>query len=993
MDSLSWKRSTRMISFIAFLFFVLSFSQIAHANEEIDLTILHTNDIHASFDEYAKVSEYVKQQRQASSHFLYLDAGDAVSGNPVVDLNDGKPIYEVFNLAGVDAFTLGNHEFDFGQDAFAANMELSEFPWLAANMDVGDTSLEQPKPYEIFDLDGLSVAVFSVTQAPPATAPANTVGLDFDGDYAGVAASYQEELEEQADIIVALTHIGFDQDRRLAEQVDYFDVIIGGHSHTTLNAPNVINGTPIVQTGSNLNNIGQVTLTYDQATDSVTNTSGSLVSVASLTDRDEAVQAVVDGYNEDMEELLGEVVGTSNNGLTRDGRYNGDAPLGNFWTDAMRDMADSDIAFTNNGGIRASIDAGDVTLGDIYQIEPFANEIMVYEMTGQAIKNVLEFSYSRDNRNEIDLQVSGLNYNVLTGPTGSYQDVTLTIGNEPIDLEATYTVAVANYIGTGGSGYNFEGTVISETVGLMTEAMKNFALKLTAEGKTLDYSSEGRIKLSVDPTAPVPGEIIGSTETGLYSANKNRNDVGLGNLYTDSIRTKAGTDIGMLNGSSVTGEINPGSITDQQIESLDGFGNVIVSVNASGSDIKDVILEQAKYRRGVDVQISGLTYNLVTDANGAISDVEISLENGDSFDPSATYTVAYNDYMHGNNFYNLGSDIIEADLGPVWTSVVDYVTAQEGPINYEEGQRITIDGEGSGDDPSGLRSVAEALANNSGTARVKGYIVGSIVNSSPVIGEGTHAPSNLLLADSPDETDRSKMLPVQLVNGTAVRNGLNLPSHPENLGRLITVTGSLEAYFSTPGMRAPTTFTFEEEEPEVPEEPEEPEVPEEPEAPKCEYTAWEANKTYVAGDRIEHDGDFYQAQWWTQNQNPAENSGYWEVWQKVTECYEVPDGPQEWNAKTIYNTGDHVTLDGELYEAKWWTQGQSPKDHSGTWDVWKKISDSEPEGPEEWDASSIYTAGDRAFFDGKLYEAKWWTQNQSPANHAGQWDVWKEIKE
>lgn len=987
MDSaLSW-RVPRVFSMVAVLFLLFSFLNQAQANEEIDLTILHTNDIHATFDEYAKVSAYVKEQRAASDRLLYLDAGDAVSGNPVVDLNLGKPIYEVFNLAGVDALAIGNHEFDFGQEALIENMNISEFPWLAANLDVGDTGVEQTKPYEIFDVDGLSVAVFTVTQAPPATAPANTVGMTFDGNYAEVAKSYQAELEEQADVIIAMTHIGFDNDRRLAEQVDYFDLIVGAHSHTTLNAPNVVNGTPIVQTGSNLNNVGKVTLTYDEATDSVVNTTGGLVSVSSLTAVDAEVQAVIDGYNAEMEDLLGEVIGTSNNGLTRDGRFNGDAPLGNFWTDAMRDMADSDFAFTNNGGIRASIGAGEVTLGDIYQIEPFANEVMVIEMTGQAIKDVLAYSYSRDNRNEIDLQVSGLHYNILTGPTGSYQDVTLTKNNQPLNLEETYTVAVADYIGTGGSGYNFEGTVLSETVGLMTEAMKNFAYKLTAEGKTLDYAREGRIKLSVDPTAPVPGEIIGSTESGLYSANKNRNDVGIGNLYTDSIRAKAGTDIGLLNGSSVTGEIQPGPITDQQIESLDGFGNVIVSVETTGSKIKDVILEQAKYRRGVDVQVSGLAYNLVTNESGAITDVEITLENGDAFDVNATYTVAYNDYMHGAAFYNLNSETIESDLGPVWTSVVDYVAAQEAPINHEEGSRVTINGEGSEDDPSGLRTVAQAIANNSGTAKVKGYIVGSIVNSSPVLGEGTHAPSNLLLADSPYETDRSKMLPVQLVNGTAVRNGLNLPSHPENLGKLITVTGSLEAYFSTPGMRAPTTFTFEEEA-----EPEEPEVPEEPEAPACEFAAWDAAKTYVAGDKVEHNGDFYVAQWWTQNQNPVDNSGNWEVWQKVMDCYEIPDGPQEWNTNTIYDTGDQVIVDGQVYEAKWWTQGQNPADHSGQWDVWKKINDSEPEGPQEWNAEAVYTEGDRVTHKGKLYEAKWWTQNQSPHNNSGNWDVWKKVK-
>src|SRR6478735_1891658 len=102
MDSaLSW-RVPRVFSMVAVLFLLFSFLNQAQANEEIDLTILHTNDIHATFDEYAKVSAYVKEQRAAADRLLYVDAGDAVSGNPVVDLNLGKPIYEVFNLAGVD---------------------------------------------------------------------------------------------------------------------------------------------------------------------------------------------------------------------------------------------------------------------------------------------------------------------------------------------------------------------------------------------------------------------------------------------------------------------------------------------------------------------------------------------------------------------------------------------------------------------------------------------------------------------------------------------------------------------------------------------------------------------------------------------------------------------------------------------------------------------------------------------------------------------------
>ncbi|WDF04725.1 5'-nucleotidase C-terminal domain-containing protein [Shouchella hunanensis] len=893
----------------------------AHAEEKA-LNIFHTNDIHASFEEYGKVSAYVKEKRDQLEHVLFVDAGDFASGNPVVDLNFGKPMVDVFNLAGLDAFTIGNHEFDYGQAYLQENMEDSLFPWLGANMSTGETGVENPEPYTIIDVDGIAVGILGITQAPPATAPVNVIGMTFDQDYAETALSYQAELEEQADVIVALTHIGHDQDRRLAEAVDYFDVIIGGHSHTTLRQPVVVNGTPIVQTGSNLANLGELTLTYNDETEEVTNVAGTLTAVSSMTSVDEEVQAVIDGYVEEMEDVLGKVVGYSDTGLTRDGRFNGDAPLGNFWTDAMRDFADADVALTNNGGLRDSIAPGEVTLNDLYSIEPFANEIMVIEMTGAAIEDVIAFSYSRDNRNQIDLQTSGLHYDIITGTTGNYLGANLTIDGQAIDENETYMVAVADYIGTGGSGYQFEGEVIHETVGLMTAAMEQYALRLTDAGEKLNYYREGRISIKVDPSGPNPGEIIGSTDTGLYSANKSTQDVGIGNLYTDAIRTKTGSDIGLLNRSSITGEIPPGSITDRQIEALDSFGNAIVVVETTGERIMDVLLEQSRYHNGVDLQASGLTYTLIPDGNRyELANVNV---HGEPIDAEETYTVAYNDYMHGTNFYQLGN-VLDDSYGPVWQAVVDYVMNQTEPINYEEGSRITIEGSEPGD-PTGTRTVAEAIGNNSGVYPVKGYIVGSIVNQRPVIGEGTHAVSNLLLADSPNETDRSKMLPVQLVSGTAVRNGLNLESNPTNLGKAVRITGSLEAYFSTPGMRAPSTFEWIEEE-----------GPVEPEPPVCSFDEWSGSQVYTAGDRVEYNGDFYEAKWWTQGENPSQ-SGQWDVWKKVADCYEIPEGPQEWNKDQIYVAGDQVLLDGQLYEAKWWTQGENPS-QSGQWDVWKKVAE------------------------------------------------------
>lgn len=683
-----------VVLLIATSFFTLFSPQgtVAEETDSVTLKVLHTNDIHASIDNFGKLAAYLDEQRATADHSLYLDAGDISSGSPVVDLKNGKPMIELLNAVGLDALTIGNHDFDYGQQNTAENMANSNFPWLAANMEVVDTSIpiEQPEPYKIYDFNGLKVGVFSVTQNPPATAPDGIEGIDFH-DAIETAQQYKEELESQTDVLIALTHQGYGFDKEFARQVGFFDLIIGGHSHTTVQEPTVVNGTPVAQAGSSLGNIGNITVTLDQATEEIQSIEGFLQPVSELTAVDPEVQEMVDQFNADLEDELSKVVGTTETGLSRNGRYAGDAPLGNFWTDAMRNFIDADIALTNNGGIRASIDEGDITAGEIYSVEPFGNQVMEIHMTGAAIQDVIEYSYTRDERNQIDLQTSGLNYTITTDALGGYIDAELTVNGEPIDPSATYVVAVPDYIGTGGSGYSFEGEVVQAQAGLMSNAMVNYAEKLMEEEGVINYSSEGRIDVVVDEDAEIPGEVIGSTENGLYSADKTRTDVGLGNLYTDALRAQSGADIALLNNSSVTGSIPPGDIKDSQIEALDGYGNTVVVVEAKGSAIKEMILAQSNYNNSVDLQVSGMHYTLVEGGgDDAFSDMAIELADGTAFDPDQTYTVAYNNYMHGG-FYNLGSNVVNNELGPVWQNVVDYVRAQEGPIDYEQGNRISVE--------------------------------------------------------------------------------------------------------------------------------------------------------------------------------------------------------------------------------------------------------------------------------------------------------------
>ncbi|MBE3594378.1 MAG: 5'-nucleotidase C-terminal domain-containing protein [Candidatus Carbobacillus altaicus] len=502
------------------------------------LHIIHTNDIHGNIKDFAKLAKVVEKTRDAHAFTLFIDDGDQFSGDPVTDLAKGKPMVELFNAMGLDAMTIGNHDFDYGPQTFQERRVESTYPWLAANVrkvDAAQTPITQPEPYVVIQIDQqgnrtlyhpgepytrspdiLTVGLLSITQNPPATAPKNTVGLEFH-DYDSTIRQYLD-LKDQVDVFILASHIGYPDDRVLAQKFPEFDLIIGGHSHTTLTKPVFVNGVPIVQTGSHMDNIGHTVLelnknadgqyTVVKGPDGTRRVSGELLSTRTLTDVDPNIQAIVDQYTNAVKDQLDEVIGKTNQGLTQSGKTTGDAPLGNFWTDAMRayvkevekiDLTPT-VAFMNVGGIRADIKPGDITRRNIFEIEPFSNFISVIEMNGKNLKEILKYSFTRDGRNSIDLQVSGMNYTIVTDATGQFKDVIATIDDQPLQDDATVYVLVPDYIGSGGSGYQFPelGDTLYTAVWLVRDALEWYAKKLTDEYGSVEAQKEGRIAIQKD---------------------------------------------------------------------------------------------------------------------------------------------------------------------------------------------------------------------------------------------------------------------------------------------------------------------------------------------------------------------------------------------------------------------------------------------------------------------------------------------------------------
>lgn len=450
-----------------------------------------------------KAAAYVKAAKAGGSHVYFVDAGDDFSGNPVSDLNKGVPVIEVLNAMRTDLLAVGNHNFDHGPEATQARRTESKFPWLSANIAVADqaaTPIQPFEPYKIFTTSlGQKIAFIGLTETPPSTGAKNIVGLQF-SDPLAAAQQQINELRDQVSVIVLVSHNGLDFDERMAEAITGADLILGAHSHTYLSAPVVVNNIPIIQAGSDARYLSDLIV---KQTNAVSVTGGAAngyftVAVEKLAAEDPDVKAIVDDWNARMAPILDARIGYTPVALNRDDRYIMDVGIGNLITDAMRDYMNAQIALTNNGGIRASIPAGDITMRQIYTVLPFGNFIMKYNLTGDQIRQIIEYSWNRENRHQVDLQTSGLTHTIYTRPDGSIDRLDLKVNGQPIESTAIYSVAVADYIGTGGGGYPLPS--MATPVDLSSDVDAIIVGDYVKKIGTLNYAATaGRIKVKATP--------------------------------------------------------------------------------------------------------------------------------------------------------------------------------------------------------------------------------------------------------------------------------------------------------------------------------------------------------------------------------------------------------------------------------------------------------------------------------------------------------------
>lgn len=432
---------------VVMLFSLFTGAASAEADYSGVISIVHFNDIHGAVTEtntsigLAKIAAFADEMREKNPNTLVLDAGDEFTGSYYVAFDKGYGVAAALNTIGIDAMAAGNSDFAIGQNRLLEMCEILNFPVLAGNMAVTETGEQLLEGYTIITLaNGMKIGIISVTT------PMSTAGLTA-GDPIAAAEELISLVKPQVELVVGLVHLGDGAGVTsvdLANEVEGFDVIIDGHSHTALEEGRVENGVLIAQAGSNSNYIGIVDLTLEAGV--VVDVTARLVTREEMEDypEDQETAAIVEKLVADCDTALAETVAYTDTYLlaTREIIRTQETNTGNLFTDAMRAGADADIGIVWSGPIGGDIEAGPLTRADIYSIVRADSIIMKMEMTGEAIVdalNIMVDAYPEVSGNFP--QVSGIKFKFDPDQESGNKVFDVTVNGEPIDLNKNYTVA------------------------------------------------------------------------------------------------------------------------------------------------------------------------------------------------------------------------------------------------------------------------------------------------------------------------------------------------------------------------------------------------------------------------------------------------------------------------------------------------------------------------------------------------------------------------
>lgn len=458
---------------------------------EYKITVLHTNDFHDRFEPInrfdsgcgeednaegkcfggmPRIVTAVEAAKARHDNWLLVDAGDMFQGTLFYQFYRGDIAAEMMNKLGYDAMAVGNHEFNHGPESLAAFIEKASFPVLMSNADLSSEPALKDLVVKstVVEKAGEKIGLVGVTPRNNDELSSPGPNITFTDPSPAIQAEVDAMTADGITKVIVLSHSGYPTDNVIALNTTDVDLIVGGHSNTFLsntdeNAdgpyPDMVNGVPIVQAYAYGKYLGELEITFDDA-GNVTSATGEPILLDASVAEDADTKARIAELAAPLDEIRNEVVAEAADAIEGDRSVCRamECPMGNIITDAMLDRVKDqgiEIAIQNGGGIRASIDSGPITKGEVLTVLPFQNTLSTFRVTGATVVAALENGVSQleDGAGRFP-QVSGLTYTFdpKAEPGARVSDVM--VGGAPIEIDKMYGVVSNNYVRNGGDGYD-----------------------------------------------------------------------------------------------------------------------------------------------------------------------------------------------------------------------------------------------------------------------------------------------------------------------------------------------------------------------------------------------------------------------------------------------------------------------------------------------------------------------------------------------------------
>ena len=454
------------------------------AQEHLELHILSANDIHAAIENMPRLGYVADSLRALYPDLLILSGGDNRSGDPVNDMYEtpAYPMVALMNQIGFQATVVGNHEFDSNQDGLARLIDLSAFATLCANMEPDAKWNMHVKPYKYFDCGGIKVGVLGITAlgslGTPESHPTRVSEIKF-MDPLETIKKY-EFMRKECDVMLLLSHLGYETDVKFSKELPWVDIIVGGHSHTQLEGGEMHNGILITQNMKSLPYATHSTLVLEG--NKIVDKKAEKIAIAGVKRENKVLQELVRYFSENP--AFKRVLAVAETPFTTR------EELGNMVVDAYRTEGKADVSFQNAGGVRMDyVPAGEMTVGDVLKMDPFQNALVEANITGKELAEMLISCYEHD-KHRFPF-VSGFKCDVTFDPaTNQIKKLVLLDENgKKLNLKKTYRLVANSYaVAVSPTNRKDQGRNLTMT---SPETIKNY---LEHQGK-VSYQGTSRVNI------------------------------------------------------------------------------------------------------------------------------------------------------------------------------------------------------------------------------------------------------------------------------------------------------------------------------------------------------------------------------------------------------------------------------------------------------------------------------------------------------------------